>query len=88
MMDFVKAMELSVLPNPDRTVTEHDGYSISYNPMTDVGPETALIVENKSPEKFYILLGDHRNEYKACKNLAACRRYFRGHTYLKSGWSD
>ena len=85
-MDLIKAISLSMLPNPDRTLTQHEGYCISYNPLTDVGPETALIT--KEPEKYYILLGDHREEYKKCKSLADCKKYFRANTDLKSGWSD
>jgi hypothetical protein len=87
-MDFLKALLVSTIPNPDRTVTKCEGYFISYNPITDCGPETALVVEGKENKKFHILLGDHREQYKACKDLAACKKYFSANTHLKSGWSS
>jgi hypothetical protein len=83
-MDFLQTLAIGMIPSPDRTFTEHDGYSISYNPLTDVGPETAIVTK----KKYYILLGDHREQYKRCKSLADCKKYFRANTDLKSGWSD
>jgi len=85
-MDFIRALTMSMMPNPNRTITEHNGCFISYNPLTDVGPETAIVT--KKPQKYYILLGDHREQYKRCKSLAACKKYFRAHADLKSEWSD
>jgi hypothetical protein len=87
-MDFIRALSLSMMPNPNRTITKCDGYFISYNPLTDVGPETALVVEKGGNNKYYILLGDHREQYKKCESLADCKKYFRANTDLKSGWSD
>ena len=68
------------------------GYIISYVANTagngafrgDTTDETALIVNSE----YFILNGDHRAEYKKCKNLAACMKYFKSRPKLKSSWSN
>lgn len=45
-------------------------------------PETAIVT--KSPNKFYILYGDHRNQmlHLAPQGLQALMQYFEDHIYL------
>ncbi len=49
-----------------------DGF-ISYNPSTDIGKETAIVKNNK----FFILIGDFREELKDCKNTADCVKVYK-----------
>lgn len=63
-----------------------DGY-ISYNPTTDTGEETAVVKNNK----FFILLGDYREQLKNCKNTNECVKVYK--ELMKNGakvslWSN
>jgi hypothetical protein len=81
----------------NNVVTPMDGFSISYNPNTLVfmpktpawaqqvpSVETALLVDGK----FYILNGNHVEEYKKLGTLKKCMQYFNEHEKEKSVWSD
>lgn len=72
-------------------VLEKQDFSISYAYTGNTGSfagdddyETA-IVTNKG---YYILNGDHREEYSKCKTLAHAMKYFKSKPELKSSWSN
>jgi hypothetical protein len=70
-------------------VLEGDGFYLSYNPATDVGPETALVCWEKSA--FFLLLGDYRQAYAelAPQGWEACLAFFRAQPEgQRSPWSD
>ena len=65
---------------------ETESYYISWNP--DVN-ETAICttLEGKVTH-YYILLGDHTDEYNLCNTLDECLEYFQENQDLISGWSE
>jgi len=46
--------------------------------------ETAIVTDSS----YYILNGDHREEYSKCKTLAQAMKYFKSKPELKSSWSN
>ena len=88
-MDLMLALMKAMTPNPDREYIKRDGFSISYNPDTDVGAETALIIPSRKLGTLYFVLSDdHREGYAKCECLADARKYFYDNRHLKSVWSD
>lgn len=82
-MDNLLDILAQIGPNqPDK----REGFTISYNPQTDVGVETAIVFEKDGKEKFYILLGDHREGYKD-KSFEECVEYFKKNQDQVSQWS-
>jgi len=65
------------------SIDKRKGFYISYNPITDKGPETAIVKD----EKFYILLGDWRPELKA-KGFKECIKVFLKNQDKRSFWSN
>ena len=75
-----------------------DGFFISYRPHSvgilsgagwdteEASGETAIVFENK----FFILNGDHREQYLAIAHagLNECVSYFNANADKKSSWSD
>ncbi len=53
---------------------EAAGFHISFNPMTDCGAETALVVYETA--KYYIVLGNHADRYKDCHTVAEAKAVF------------
>lgn len=80
LSDLAWEMQNSVGKN---TIYRHDGFSISYAPVTSQGSETAII----DGDNYYILVGDHREPMKG-KSLAECLEYFSLNQHQKSPWSD
>lgn len=65
------------------------GFSVSYNPGTDTGAETALI--DGSRDKYLILNGDYRAEYAALipQGYNACKEFFLAQPESqRSSWSN
>lgn len=65
------------------------GFYISYNPHTDVGEETAIVIG----DNFYILLGDYREEYKkiinkGIRDVKAKYKELLNNGAKKSPWSN
>ncbi|MDA1675589.1 hypothetical protein [Bacillus cereus group sp. TH152-1LC] len=60
--------------------SEEEKYYISYNPShRDYGIDTtALVITIGDNERqvFYILKGNHKEQYENCKNLKDCVAYF------------
>ena len=65
-------------------VKKYDGYYVSYNQETDVGAETALVIDGN----FYILIGDQRELYKNTKNKEEAKKLFDESKVKRSLWSD
>ena len=55
-----------------RTYDDRGTFAISYNPLTDAGEETAVVIGNE----FLILLGDYRDEYTNVKTVRGARTMF------------
>jgi len=55
-------------------VIQGKGFHVSYVAVTSAGTETALVKDNK----FFILLGDYRKEYKKVvkKGYRECKKLF------------
>lgn len=79
----------------DSFLLEGKDFFISYNPNTRKGnkffhgladSETSLIYEGK----YYILNGDHRNEYEKLihKGYSHCKMYYLSHGSERSMWSS
>lgn len=73
---------------PNEIRQNSDQFYISYNASSrDYGcPTTALVIGNC--EKFYILKGDHRQQYEEAETLEACLNYFISHPELQHEYSD
>ena len=69
---------------------EMDGFALSFNPSPGMGfsmfqgdtddGETAIVKDGK----FFILNGDHRDEYLSRETYEGCRDYFLSRPELKS----
>ncbi|MNL90985.1 hypothetical protein D3C81_07110 [compost metagenome] len=69
-----------LITNEVVTSNSEDKYYVSYNKSTrDYGVDTTALVitiGNNEREIFYILKGNHSEQYKKCKNLSECVKYF------------
>ena len=75
---------------PNEVRQNDPSFYVSYNKSTrDYGcPTTALVVNDPQMSKFYILCGDHREQYEAAKTLAACLSYYASQLDLQHKYSD
>jgi len=73
------------------SVKEYNGYYISYNTydINIYGSITTALVKGQM-EKFFILDGDHRNQYDLLKDkgFSACLEYFNNNISLKNKHSN
>lgn len=67
----------------DNTITKEskeEKYHISYNPSKrDYGVDTTalvIVIGDNEREVYYILKGNHSEQYNNCKNLKDCIRYY------------
>jgi hypothetical protein len=79
MIKFFNGIPITI----DNTITKsskEEKYYISYNPSKrDYGIDTTALVitiGNNERNVFYILKGNHKEQYTKCKNLRDCIIYF------------
>lgn len=79
MIKFFNGIPVSI----NNTITksnDEEQYYISYNPSRrDYGVDTTALVitiGNNERQVFYILKGNHKDQYANCKNLKECVKYF------------
>ena len=79
----------------ENTITQSskkENYYISYNPSRrDYGVDTtALVITIGDNERqlFYILKGNHKEQYASCKNLKECISYFINNKEFAHAFSD
>lgn len=68
-------------------VTTKNGFYISYNPAPFIGyegEETALVIN----DKYFILLGDFRKQYKKIKTLKGAISFFKRNKSKIGSWSN
>lgn len=68
---------------------DYKGYYISYNSRDSAiyGSDTTALVIGQM-ERFYILTGDHVEEYQKCSGLDECLAYFKAHQSEIAKYSD
>ena len=77
-LNYIRSMGTEVLLNTIFPIKQKNsirivkGGKISFNPATDTGPETALLINSE----FYILLGDQRKHLKNSKTMPSCIKIF------------
>ncbi|MBA4293774.1 hypothetical protein C0431_12500 [bacterium] len=68
---------------PNSIPKKGEGYYVSYNPSArDYGVDTTALVvrvDNGNRDVYYILSGDHVEDYNACDSLDDCLRYLFDH---------
>lgn len=77
--------------NAPNEVRQNDPrFSVSYcaRPGAYGCPTTALVVNDPDFTKFYILRGDHREQYDRANTLEACIDYFASMQHQKHDFSD
>lgn len=79
----------------DNTIVKsnkEESYYISYNPsVRDYGVDTTALVitiGNNERQVFYILKGNHKEQYSNCKNLKECVNYFINNKEHEHKFSD
>jgi hypothetical protein len=81
-----------VIENTITKSSEEEKYYISYNPSRrDYGVDTtALVITIGDNERqvFYILKGNHKEQYANCKNLKDCISYFISNKEYTHKFSD
>lgn len=66
-----------------------EDWYISYNPVdVDLYGDTTTALVIGQGHIFLILNGNHRDQYKACKNLAECISYFNRNKDQRNKYSD
>lgn len=79
MIKFFNGVPI-VINNTITKSSEEEKYYISYNPSyRDYGVDTTALVitiGNNERQVFYILKGNHQEQYETCENLKDCIAYF------------
>lgn len=85
MIKFFNGIPINV-PNTITKNSEEEKYYISYNPYESHygGATTALVITigNNERQVFYILKGNHSEQYENCKDLKECVNYFVSNNHL------
>lgn len=72
-------------------VIQKRGFYISYNPAPNIGyegEETALVLEKRHHNLYFILIGDFRKQYEKCKTLKEAIAVFKKNKSKIGSWSN
>ena len=91
MIEYINGIPLSV-PNEIVSDDRSEHYHVSYNgSRTNYGVDTTALVirsEDNKSEVYYILKGNHSKQFRNCKNLKDCVRYFIANKDISHSYSD
>lgn len=91
MLKFFNGMPV-VITNKITNENKEEKYHISYNPSArDYGVDTTALVINigdNERDVYYILSGNHSEQYGNCKNLKECLTYYTSNKELQHKFSS